>query len=183
MLSLDLVRSRLSVMSMEMRKNFIQVILTSLINKSPDAKILRAIVKIVEEWVKNNSPMAANQMPNLCEKSILLVKMMTYIEKRFPDDLELNAQFLDLVNYVCRDESLSGSDIMSKLEPAFLSELRCAQPLIRAKFCEVFDLSMKRHVYERLLYICCSENWEAMSSHFWIKQCIESLSLSVSQSL
>lgn len=29
----------------------------------------------------------------------VLVKMMTYIEKRFPEDLELNAQFLDLVNY------------------------------------------------------------------------------------
>uniref|UniRef100_A0A3Q3VP24 Uncharacterized protein n=1 Tax=Mola mola TaxID=94237 RepID=A0A3Q3VP24_MOLML len=160
MLSLDLVKTRLSVMSMEMRKNFIQVILTSLIEKSPDPKILRAVVKIVEEWVKNNSPMAANQMPNLREKSILLVKMMTYIEKRFPDELELNAQFLDLVNYVYRDESLSGSDIT---------------PLIRAKFFEVFDASMKRRVYERLLYICCSQNWEAMGSHFWIKQCIELL--------
>lgn len=130
MLSLDLVKTRLSVMSMEMRKNFIQVILTSLIEKSPDPKILRAVVKIVEEWVKNNSPMAANQvrtrhlwvitcrrtsqevllhllsvssqMPNLREKSILLVKMMTYIEKRFPDEVELNGQFLDLVNYVYR---------------------------------------------------------------------------------
>ncbi|XP_041829403.1 transformation/transcription domain-associated protein isoform X1 [Melanotaenia boesemani] len=175
MLSLDLVKTRLSVMSSEMRKTFIQVILASLIEKSPDPKILRAIVKIVEEWVKNNSPMAANQMPNLREKSILLVKMMNYIEKRFPDELELNAQFLDLVNYVYRDESLSGSDITSKLEPAFLSGLRCTQPLIRAKFFEVFDASMKRRVYERLLYICCSQNWEAMGSHFWIKQCIELL--------
>lgn len=175
MLSLELVKTRLSVMSMEMRKNFIQVILTSLIEKSPDPKILRAVVKIVEEWIKNNSPMAANQMPNLREKSILLVKMMTYIEKRFPDELELNAQFLDLVNYVYRDESLSGSDITSKLEPAFLSGLRCSQPPIRAKFFDVFDSSMKRRVYERLLYICCSQNWEAMGSHFWIKQCIELL--------
>lgn len=62
MLSLDLVKTRLSVMNMEMRKNFIQVILTSLIEKSADPKILRAVVKIVEEWVKNNSPMAANQV-------------------------------------------------------------------------------------------------------------------------
>lgn len=74
---------------------------------------------------------------------------------------------------VVRDESLSGSDITSKLEPAFLSGLRCPQPLIRAKFFEVFDSSMKRRVYERLLYICCSQNWEAMGSHFWIKQCTE----------
>lgn len=42
------------------------------------------------------------QTPSLREKSILLVKMMTYIEKRFPDELELNAQFLELVNYVYR---------------------------------------------------------------------------------
>eukprot|EP00079_Xenopus_tropicalis_P039067 XP_017952838.1 PREDICTED: transformation/transcription domain-associated protein isoform X2 [Xenopus tropicalis] len=175
MLSLDLVKTRLAVMSMEMRKNFIQTILTSLIEKSPDAKILRAVVKIVEEWLKNNTPMAANQTPTLREKSILLVKMMTYIEKRFPEDLELNAQFLDLVNYVYRDENLSGSELTAKLEPAFLSGLRCAQPLIRAKFIEVFDTSMKRRVYDRLLYITCSQNWEAMGNHFWIKQCIELL--------
>lgn len=71
MLSLDLVKTRLSVMSMEMRKNFIQVILTSLIEKSPDPKILRAVVKIVEEWVKNNSPMAANQVRKLFSESVL----------------------------------------------------------------------------------------------------------------
>lgn len=72
-----------------------------------------------------------------------------------------------------RDEALSGSELTAKLEPAFLSGLRCAQPLIRAKFFEVFDNSMKRRVYERLLYVTCSQNWEAMGSHFWIKQCIE----------
>ncbi|MGH0130165.1 UNVERIFIED_CONTAM: hypothetical protein FKN15_048943 [Acipenser sinensis] len=66
MLSLDLVKTRLAVMSMDMRKNFVQVILTSLIEKSPDAKILRAVVKIVEEWVKNNSPMAVNQVHHCC---------------------------------------------------------------------------------------------------------------------
>lgn len=63
MLSLDLVKTRLSVMNMEMRKNFIQVILTSLIEKSSDPKILRAVVKIVEEWVKSSgNPMATNQV-------------------------------------------------------------------------------------------------------------------------
>lgn len=87
--------------------------------------------------------------------------------------LILNGSFPNIYSLFFRDESLSGSDITSKLEPAFLSGLRCAQPLIRAKFFEVFDSSMKRRVYERLLYICCSQNWEAMGSHFWIKQCIE----------
>lgn len=76
MLSLELVKTRLAVMSVEMRKNFVQAILTSLIEKSPDAKILRAVVKIVEEWVKNNSPMAANQVgraEGLCFGQLVLL--------------------------------------------------------------------------------------------------------------
>lgn len=79
MLSLELVKTRLAVMSMEMRKNFIQAILTSLIEKSPDAKILRAVVKIVEEWVKNNSPMAANQVS---WEEGLQVGQVTFVCKR-----------------------------------------------------------------------------------------------------
>lgn len=98
---------------------------------------------------------------------------MQHVEKRFPDDTELNAQFLELVNYIYRDDTFSGSELTSKLEPAFLAGLRCAQSPIRQKFVEVFDSSVKKRVYDRLLYMTCSQNWEAMGGHFWIKQCIE----------
>lgn len=61
---------------------------------------------MVEEWMKNgkngSSVAGTSQLssgPSLREKSILLVKMMQYMEKRFPD---LNAQFLELVNFVYR---------------------------------------------------------------------------------
>ncbi|XP_070565955.1 transformation/transcription domain-associated protein-like isoform X2 [Ptychodera flava] len=171
--SLDLVKNRVGVMSTEMRRNFIQMILILLIEKSPEAKVLKAITKTVEDWIKNKSPIAINQSPSPREKSVLLVKMMQYVEKRFPDDLELNAQFLELVNYVYRDETLTGTELTAKLEPAFLAGLRCNQPHIREKFFEVFDNSMRKRLYERLLYITCSQNWEAMGTHFWVKQCIE----------
>lgn len=174
-LSLDLVKNRVGVMGQEMRKAFIGTILVGLIEKSPDVKVLKAITKMVEDWVKSKSPIAVNQSPTLREKSILLVKMMQFIEKRFPDDLELNAQFLELVNYVYRDETLKGTELTSKLEPAFMAGLRCIQPDIRAKFFEVFDASMRRRLHDRLLYIVCSQNWETMGPHFWIKQCLELL--------
>ena len=45
---------------------------------------------------------AINQSPSLREKAILLVKLSQHVEKRFPDDTELNAQFLDLIYYVYR---------------------------------------------------------------------------------
>ena len=48
------------------------------------------------------TPIAINQSPSLREKAILLVKLMQHVEKRFPDYTDLNAQFLELVNYIYR---------------------------------------------------------------------------------
>ena len=171
-LSLDLVKNRVAVMGQDIRKAFIGTILVGLIEKSTDVKVMKAITKMLEDWMKNKDVKMMNQGPNLKEKSILLVKMMQYVEKRF-DDSELNGQFLELINYVYRDDNLKNTELTSKLEPAFLSGLRCPQPQIRAKFFEVFDLSMRKRLYDRLLYIVCSQNWESMGPHYWIKQCLE----------
>ena len=51
-LSLDLVKNRVGVMSPEMRKGFIGSILVGLIEKSSDSKIMKAITKMVEDWVR-----------------------------------------------------------------------------------------------------------------------------------
>jgi transformation/transcription domain-associated protein len=174
-LSLDLVKNRVGVMGVEMRKAFIGTILVSLIEKSTDTKVMQTIIKMLDEWVKNKSPQIVNQAPSIREKSILLVKLMQNVEKRFPNDQELIGLFLELINFIYRDENLKSTELNSKLEPAFLSGLRCTQPLIREKFFQVFDGSIRRKLHERLLYIVCSQNWEAMGPHFWIKQCEELL--------
>lgn len=67
------------------------------------------------------------------------------------------------------------SELSMKLEPAFLAGLRCPQPHIRAKFFEVYDQSVRRRIFDRLLYVICSQNWEHIGQHFWIKQCLELL--------
>ena len=50
-LSLDLVKNRVGVLSIEMRKSFIGN-LVCLIEKTPDPKVMKAITKMVEDWVK-----------------------------------------------------------------------------------------------------------------------------------
>ncbi|XP_053690427.1 transcription-associated protein 1 [Sabethes cyaneus] len=182
--SLDLVKNRVVVMSVEMRKMFIGGILVGLIEKSNDVKVIKAIVKMIEEWMKNkNTPVTVTQAPTLREKSILLVKLMQYVEKRFADDQDLNGQYLELVNYIYRDEQLKVTELTSKLEAAFLAGLRCNQPKIRAKFFEVFDGSMRRRLHDRLLYIICSHAWDSIGQHYWIKQCIELLILTANTSM
>ena len=39
-------------MSLEMRKSFIGQILVGLIEKTTDSKVMKAITKMVEDWVK-----------------------------------------------------------------------------------------------------------------------------------
>lgn len=67
----------------------------SLDKNSYKHKILLFVFQMLEEWMRN-SP---NEGPNLREKSILLVKIMQHIEKKFPD---LNAQYLDIIIYIYR---------------------------------------------------------------------------------
>jgi len=176
--SLELVKNRLGAMPSDTRKMFIGTILVKLIECTREAKLLKGITKMLDEWVRqphNQTMRDATHSPILKEKSLLLVKLMTHVERNFPDDLELNAQFLEIVNFVYRDPHLKTSELAQKLEPAFLMGLRCVQPHIRAKFFEIFDESMKKRVYDRLLYLICSQNWEAIGPHYWIKQCIELL--------
>ncbi|RUS77842.1 hypothetical protein EGW08_014394 [Elysia chlorotica] len=175
-LSLDLVKNRVGVMSQEMRKSFIGNILAGLIEKTNDSKVMRAITKMVEDWIKNKArqyTIAINQSPSTREKCILLSKLMSNIERRFPADIELNSQFLDLVLFIYRDKDLERSDLTSKLENAFLAGLRCNQPHIRQKFLETMEKSIPKKVFDRLLYMMCSQNWENMGTYFWIKQALE----------
>ena len=184
LLSLDLVKNRVVVMGVDLRKMFIGTILVGLIEKSTEPKVIKAIIKMIEEWMRNkNTPVTVLQAPTLREKSILLVKLMHYVEKRFSDDQDLNAQFLELVNYIYRDDQLKVSELTSKLEAAFLAGLRCSQPSIRSKFFEVFDGSMRRRLHDRLLYIVCSHSWDSIGQHYWIKQCIELLILTTNTTM
>lgn len=82
---------------------------------------MKAITKMVEDWIKTKTVVSLNQSPHLKEKVILLVKLMQNVEKRFAtatDDshVELNAQFLELVNYIYREKEFANSDLTSKLE-------------------------------------------------------------------
>lgn len=50
--SLELAKSRLAGMHGDMRKVYL-TILTTLIEKSPEAKLLKAMIKMLDEWVKS----------------------------------------------------------------------------------------------------------------------------------
>lgn len=81
---------------------------------------MKAITKMVEDWIKTKSTVSVNQSPHLKEKVILLVKLMQNVDKRFASSdeshVELNVQYLELVNFIYREKDFANTDLTSKLE-------------------------------------------------------------------
>ena len=75
----------------------------------------------------------------------------------------------------CSEKCFTGSELTARLEPAFLAGLRSMNPSIRIKFMEIFSKSIRKRLYDRLMYIMATQNWEHMGNHYWIKQCLELL--------
>ena len=51
-IGLDLVKNRVSILSIDMRKGYIGSVLVGLIEKTTDGKVMRAITRMVEDWVR-----------------------------------------------------------------------------------------------------------------------------------
>lgn len=60
------------------------------------------VICLLKVHVSFQTQLTIQRLPTLREKSLLLVRMMVNYEKRFPEEFELQAQFLELVNYVYR---------------------------------------------------------------------------------
>ena len=173
--SLELVKNRVGVMSVEMRKMFIQSILTALIDKSNDVKLIRFIVQMVSDWIKYKNGPLLNQIPSMKERLALLQRLVITIEKRYADNLDIQSIFLQTIAFVYKDEVYNtNQEFKIKLENAFLAGLKCTNTQIRQQFFDLFNLNLNTtDLFDRLCFIIVSQNWEPFGIHYWIKQCIQ----------
>ncbi|OTF77702.1 hypothetical protein BLA29_005895, partial [Euroglyphus maynei] len=170
-LCLELIKNRIAFSNPETRRTLINSVFFILIEKSPEVKVMKTLLKIFEEWIKQplsptghgsgraNSGNVQTMVSMLRDKTTLVLRIGHNIEKRFSDDVELNAQYLELIHYIYSDDALKTHDIASKLEFAFMAGLRCPQPQIRQKFFNILNSNLRKRIYERLLYITNSQSW------------------------
>lgn len=109
--SIDLIKYRIGVMSIEMRKMFINSILVTLIEKSIDLRLIRFLVRVIADWIKYKSggPLT-NQMPSMKEKLVLLQRLTACVEKRFGSGesaADLHKVFLETIGFVYSNEAYS----------------------------------------------------------------------------
>ncbi|KAJ8604234.1 hypothetical protein MRB53_041886 [Persea americana] len=146
----------------DQRRTFLAAIV-QLIEKSPSSKVCRSVLELVSDLVIEKKEI----FPTVKEKVSLLLKM-TMFDGRGDDSL-LDG-FLRLIIAIYKDPSTARTELTVRLEQAFLMGTRASNVQIREEFMALFNGSMSRSLYTRLNYIFGVQNWESLSSHYWIYQ-------------
>ncbi|KAJ2819670.1 transcription-associated protein 1, partial [Coemansia furcata] len=93
----------------------------------------------------------------------------------------LERRYLTLVLEVYSDPRFTRSEMTMRLEQAFLSGMQSEDCEMRGRFLETFDANMPPSLPVRLNYLLETQNWESVSSTFWLQQCLPLLFASTHQ--
>jgi phosphatidylinositol kinase/protein kinase (PI-3 family) len=170
--SIKLLSSRIHALN-DLKKAFLQNLLL-IIDKSTDVPLLMEITKIVGGWMSTRPGDASSTVLNVKEKTNFVLKMAAF--ENIPS-VHLQVAFLDIVHRLYNETpgTSSRSELLPKLERAFMIGLRSSEPPIRAKFFDLFNRSIVKNLYKRLLYIVQGQDWESLSDSFWLKQALDLL--------
>ena len=180
---LETIKNRISDMIAEVRKPFVSTVLITLVEKFNDYRILKLILKMVDEWNKSKK---CDKSPTFRERTLILSKIFQIIEEiesKHPDkieDADIRVPFFDVVYGVYIDNDLKTTDFAKKLEFLYLCGLKSNITSVRQKFAELYHSSIPKNLKDRLMFINCSQNWELLGDHYWINELNEMI-LSISK--
>ena len=63
-------------------------------------------------------------------------------------------------------------DVFEKVERPYMLGLRSINAATRRKFFDLYNDSIPASLFERLKFILCEQDWENLSSSFWLKEAL-----------
>ncbi|KRZ78588.1 Transformation/transcription domain-associated protein [Trichinella papuae] len=164
---LDVLKPIMESISHDLQRALLHNVLLVLIEKTNSLRLFGTIVLLVVEWMKMAKPTG----PSLRERQIVLIKLMQCIDKKLPADTEVRKLFHNLVHSVYSSEEYRNTELITKLEPAFLHALVAPFEETRNSFSEILESTLPMSPFGRLQYIMCTQTWEPLQQHNWIKLC------------
>lgn len=193
-LSLSILARNITNLEPMQRKTFIQGICV-LIERCVTVEVLLEIVRIVGLWAtwkqkqnqtgENNlsHPRGANQKEPLLlkEKVNLLTKMIVFERISGPGSQQLMNSYLEIILTIFGSKGCTERrpELLPKLERAFLVGLNSKDPVMRARFFDLFDQSLTRTPLCRLHYILSRQDWSPLVDTCWIKHAVDLLAAAI----
>ncbi|WVR08546.1 hypothetical protein IAU60_005601 [Kwoniella sp. DSM 27419] len=162
---LDIIRDRVADFR-EQRKHLYSVI-TTIVEKSLSPALCRYVLQLIRRWVIEDNEGASQGK----EKAAILLRMAVFEQR----DDELFQEYLDVIFQIYEQDSLRGTDITHRLEPAFLLGTKSKSAVQRAQFLDKLEQSLPRSLDGRLQYLYSLQNWDTLADNYWIPQILSQI--------
>lgn len=163
-LLIELLSSRITVLG-EHRKYLLNSIVM-LIERSSEVPVLKAIINILKEWVKD--PVATGVTAKEC--STLVIKMAPLEQMRDPSPFDA---FLQMIMNIHGEGSVCDSTVKQKTEKCFTFGLKSTDPALQRQFFQHLSSRAPRHAFGRLKYILGEQEWDGVGDIFWLQHASE----------
>ncbi|VDN95889.1 unnamed protein product [Rodentolepis nana] len=192
--TLDVLKSRLNVLNADVRKNSFGPDFMMILERSRDAKLFRAAVRILRDWV--NLPKAEEHFaPSVREKVAFFIRLWNAYP-RWSEHTDVAREILDCIYQVYINVNNKSFELFTKMTQAFCCAMLSPLPDIREKFlnrflfgsditsvdfytdnCEMTDskpphtpTAAKSELFVRLLFLLESCPWDNQyyKDGFWL---------------
>ncbi|CAL8112353.1 unnamed protein product [Orchesella dallaii] len=154
----------------------LSTLITSLVDflgKSNNNEILECIIEMVQDWAVDKNHEELIKPEGMHCLILKIAEMESKLQARnVKGREELSKLFLRLVLTVYQEGKFEGKELRGHLSFSFFRGMSHSQTEMREKFFDVYEASINRHVYDRLLHILSYQNWAFLGTQSWIKACV-----------
>ncbi|KAG8099235.1 hypothetical protein GUJ93_ZPchr0013g36432 [Zizania palustris] len=176
---LKLISERVMASS-DYRRSMGQILQALLSEKGTDPSVLLCILDLIKAWVEDDYKLASStgSVSSLNPKEIIayLQKLSLVDRKSFPSSVqeEWDAKYLQLLYSLCGDTTkyplALRQEYFHKVERQYMLGLRAKDPETRKRFFKLYHDYVGKTLFARLQFIIQTQDWEAVSDVFWLKQ-------------
>lgn len=176
---LKLISERVMASS-EFRRSMGQTLQALLSEKGTDPSVLLCILDMIKAWIEDDYRLASStgSVSSLNPKEIIayLQKLSVVDRKSFPPSVqeEWDAKYLQLLYSLCGDtakyQMALRQEYFHKVERQYMLGLRAKDPEMRKRFFKLYHDYVGKTLFARLQFIIQTQDWEAVSDVFWLKQ-------------
>ncbi|XP_024004594.1 transformation/transcription domain-associated protein isoform X2 [Eutrema salsugineum] len=182
---LELIDERVMLVA-DCKRPVTQILSTLLSEKGTDSSVLLCVLDMLKRWAEDDFGRIGSSGSSgafLTQKDIVsFLQKLSQVDKQHFSSFALeewDKAYLQLLYGLCADSTkyplALRQEISLKVERHSMLGLRARDPEMRRKFFLLYHESLGKNLFSRLQYIIQSQDWEAMSDVFWLKQGLDLL--------
>ncbi|CEG01408.1 Tetratricopeptide-like helical [Ostreococcus tauri] len=182
---IDIISKRVINAGSEQKQIFLRLLLQLINDKSTHGNVLMAILDAMIAWADDSTLGEAvsddernSRVGSLNAKETVLflskLAQLTRMGLAITQTQEWEEKLLNVTYKLCsaegKHEPALRSEVFLKVERLHLLGLRTRRPELRKKFFSLYHEVIGKSLFQRLQYILCIQDWDAMADTFWLMQ-------------